>query len=67
MLPSESLSPKIDIYRGREVLATLIFFRAPAAGLLHCLPDWDFAWGFPAPKRVTTFVVNRPRVHTSIV
>jgi len=32
---------------------------------LAAYPIWDFAWGFPAPKRVTTLVVNRPPVHTS--
>ena len=27
-------------------------------------PIWDFAWGFPASKRVTICGVNHPRVHT---
>jgi hypothetical protein len=40
------------------------FFFACGGPLFPAFPIWDFAWGFPAPKRVTTCGVNRPRVHT---
>ena len=44
---------------------SFFFFRLRQRAHVTDFLIWDFAWGFPAPKRrVITLVVNRPRVHT---